>query len=85
MAGVDENDGRLLFRDIQGRKDVTYRNAFLVIKVFSGKPILAQGSEQFDRNFHQEMHLIKLRGRLDNRPRNMFTNQRDHPTLRLSP
>lgn len=45
MAGVDENDGRLLFRNIQGRKDVTYRNAFLVIKVFSGKPILAQGSE----------------------------------------
>ena len=64
MAGVDENDRRLLFWNIQGCQDVTYRSALLVIEVVNGKPILAQGSEQFDGNFHLKIHLIKLRGRL---------------------
>jgi hypothetical protein len=59
VAAVDENDRRLLFRDMQGCQDVTYRSALLVLEVVNGKPILSQGSEQFDGNFHLKMHLIK--------------------------
>jgi hypothetical protein len=60
MAAVDENDRRLLFRDTQGCQDVAYRNALLVIKVVNGKPILSQGSEQFDGNFHLKMPFKKF-------------------------